>query len=291
MKNVNPSTLVQRVFKVAHAALAPLGSRAHDVPAAAIAAGSEVQDQHIDAAYTQHLHRKTLQTLGCATVDEVKESWERKTLVLVDSKLPLPTGEDFAQRVFHQMGENNRILQEAFQAQMVQIQDGTKQNTEAIQATNALLKAQVQDLQAQMAQNTSAIQAQMVQNTSAIQAQMVQKTSAIQAQMVQIQDGTKQNTDAIQATNALLTQVAIQTAKNANRALMRLETLVPVPNNQGVIPDGIAFPQTYEHLMNMGVRDLNRLLDFYGILPEKGVGLDQRKELLCRHLGFLHNRD
>jgi Protein of unknown function (DUF3294) len=205
------------VYKLTHERLAPLRSGEDDAPAAAVIAGSEVQDAHCDAAYTQHMYRKALQTMGLATTDEVKDSWNRKTMILVDNKVPLPAGEDFAQRVFIQL-------------------------------------------------------------------------NSVQAGMQDLTNKVEGLTNKVEGLTNKMTQVAIQTAKNANRALLRLETLVPVPNNDGNLPDQRNFPRTFEDLMNMEARNVNRLLVFYDISTNRDANLNARKELLCRHLGIVVDR-
>lgn len=273
MQNVDPAAAQNfPVYKLTHEALAPLGSGHDDAPAAAIIAGSKVEDQHYDAAHAQYQYRKALWTLGHATLDEVKESRKRETMVLVDSKLPLPTGGDFAQHVLNQV--------DAFEAQM-------KTNNEELKASNEELKAALQALKTQMEQNHEELKAA----EKALKTQMEQCHEELKAANQALKTQMELNTGAIQAMNATLIQVAIQTAKNANRSILRCEMLAKVPNDQGDLPDNLAFPQTYEDLMNMEEHGLNGLLTFYGIHLNERVDLDQRKELLCHHLGLVLDRN
>ena len=285
MQNVDHTAAqVLPAYKLTHEALAPLESGHDDAPAAAILSGSDVQNQHFEAAYTQHQYRKALSTLGRATADEVMESRKRKTMVLVDSKLPLPAGEDFALQVLNRMDD--------FKTQM----EGLKTQVEDVKTQMGDLKTQVEGInQANQVALTTQVeeinQANQVALTTQVeginQANQVALATQMQALTTQMQEINQTN----QAQMAvLLAPIAIQTAKNANRSLVHgCEALVQVPNNQGVLPVDLVFPQTIDNLMNMQANDVNLLLTFYGIRPNgRGPNLRQRKEILCRHLGLVY---
>ena len=163
---------------------------------------------------------------------------------LVDSKLPLPAGEDFAQQVWNRM--------DVLQTQMERNNEGHKTQMGDLKTQVEGLKTHVEGLKTQMQEMKLANQAQMA---------------------------------------VLLAPIAIQTAKNANRSLKLGEALVQVPNNQGVLPANLVFPQTIEDLMTMEVNHVNDLLTFYGIIPHRRDNLDQRKKLLGRHIGLNYNRN
>ena len=270
------------------------------------------QDQHYEAVYTQHQYRKALSTLGRATADEVMESQKRKTMVLVDGKLPLPAGEDFAQQVLNRM-DDFKTQMEGLKTQVedVKTQMGDlKTQVEDVKTQLGDLKTQVEDVKTQMGDLKTQVeginQANQVALTTQVeeinQANQVALTTQVEginqanqvALATQMQALTTQMQEINQTNQAqmavLLAPIAIQTAKNANRSLVHgCEALVQVPNNQGVLPVDLVFPQTIDNLMNMQANDVNLLLTFYGIRPNgRGPNLRQRKEILCRHLGLVY---
>jgi hypothetical protein len=85
---------------------------------------------------------------------------------------------------------------------------------------------------------------------------------------------------------AALRQLSIQTARNANRSLLADETITPVPNNVGDLPPADDFPQLQLHIGLMTAERVNRLLAFYGIVPQGPPNLNRKKALLCSHLGL-----
>ena len=88
-----------------------------------------------------------------------------------------------------------------------------------------------------------------------------------------------------------LIQQSIQTARNTNRSLLADETITPVVNNNGDVPPLDVFPMLQLHIGLMAPRAVNRLLDFYGIVPARRADMNHKKALLCSHLGLLRLAD
>jgi phage shock protein A len=81
------------------------------------------------------------------------ESRKRKTMVLVDGKLPLPAGEDFAQQNLNRMDD--------FQTQMERNYEDHKTQMEGLKTQVEGLKTQVEGIKTQMQEINQANQAHM----------------------------------------------------------------------------------------------------------------------------------
>ena len=85
----------------------------------------------------------------------------------------------------------------------------------------------------------------------------------------------------------LLRQMSIQAAQIANRGLLVDDTINPVMNNQGHVPPANLFPQFQRTIESMTEQNVDILLAFYGIVPERRAADENRKKaLLCDHLGL-----
>jgi hypothetical protein len=83
-----------------------------------------------------------------------------------------------------------------------------------------------------------------------------------------------------------LIPMSIQIAKNANRNLNLDEEITPIPNIHGDLPPQDIFPRVQRMIATMTVRNVDHLLAFYEIVPQRRATANEKKGLLCRHLNL-----
>jgi hypothetical protein len=86
--------------------------------------------------------------------------------------------------------------------------------------------------------------------------------------------------------NGRLDVLCVQTSQNTNRAHGAREGIVPVPNDQGEMPDPALFPVSEAAIISMPLRRVDALLVFYGVRPPPRTGINTKKSLLCTKLGL-----
>jgi Protein of unknown function (DUF3294) len=257
MANVEPIPQV-RTYTMNHPPLAPLESQANDHPAAGIHVGDEILDEHIAAASQQQNFRTHLMLYNQANPLEVVASKKREASIVLESVSTVPIGQDWARDFERQMMASNDILQQGMRG----LQD-------AMNANNATLRDE-------MNANNATLRDEMNASNATLQ----QGMNASNATLRRIEND-------VNSIRIDLTRLSAQTARNSNRNLLAIETIVPIPNNQGQIPPPDIFPRLQADIGSMEEAHVNELLEFYGILPARRESLDAKKGLLCRQLGFV----
>ena len=130
------------------------------------------------------------------------------------------------------------------------LMEGMRQNTAALQQVNERLEQVNERLEQGMRENTAAVQ------------QVNERLGRIENE--------------VNGIRGPLTQSLIHSSRNTNSSLMFNEPIVPVQNNQGVLPPEDLFPQFQ-----------NDILTFYGVERARRSE-DIKKSMLCSHLGLTY---
>lgn len=83
-----------------------------------------------------------------------------------------------------------------------------------------------------------------------------------------------------------LDQLLVQSSQNTNHAHSASETIVPVPNIRGEMPDPAIFPNNEAAILSMITLLVDALLEFYAIETQPDLPLNNKKSLLCVQLGL-----
>lgn len=151
-------------------------------------------------------------------------------------------------------------------------QDWARDFERRMMASNDILQQGMRGLQDAMNANNATLQ---------------QEINASNATLRQMSESVVRIENDVNAIRIDLTRLSAQTARNTNRSLLAIETIVPIPNNQGQLPPPDIFPRLQADIGSMEEAHVNELLEFYGILPARRESLDAKKGLLCRQLGFV----
>eukprot|EP00980_Cylindrotheca_fusiformis_P010075 scaffold2234_cov151-Cylindrotheca_fusiformis.AAC.4 len=126
-----PSSNTMANYQIAYPALPPLASGITDSPAAAIAAGAPLNDEHMAAATLQVKNRRMLHEIHLATDPEVQAAVKRELCVHAENAAGAVAAPLWAQALENQLNETlQNQMNETLQALQNQINDGalTTQN-------------------------------------------------------------------------------------------------------------------------------------------------------------------
>jgi hypothetical protein len=250
-----------------HRTLQPLTSQTYDHPAAGICAGDVIQDQHFIDASVQLRYREHLHQVDLASDTEVVAAEKRKIGLLLDANFPIPVGPDLARTLLDRMDVNQTAIEGLTQAvktmdeRLNSVEGTVKKMDERLNSVEGTVKT--------MDERLNSVEGTVKENQAAI-GKLTQTVVRMEGRMI---------------------PMSIQIAKSTNRNLGPQDAIVPVPNLCGEFPPEHLFPRTsstYTQIASeMPENTVNELLQFYGVDYPQNMLLDEKKSLLCYHLGLV----
>jgi uncharacterized phage infection (PIP) family protein YhgE len=223
--------------------------------AGVIAGNAATPDEHIVAATKQRHNHKTLAVSNLTSPSEIVKSKKRQAGAEVESSRDVSVGHDWAHNLEQRLMESNTKLQ--------------------------------QKMEQRMKENNAILQQEMVELQQGMEQRMIENSAALQQEMNKLQKGMVDLRQIMNAHSAAMIQLSIQTARYTNQTLRDNQTIFPVPNHKGNPPPTDLFPRYQSDISNMSLPQVEALLQFYKIIFLRGATLDEKKALLCTHLGLV----